>query len=82
MAAATENSIAEPAPPRGEASAGLVLFRSFEFEWLFPLVQGDGHDGLLGRNGSSELGLNSGEVVVRSIWTTRAGDTRRALGRF
>ena len=49
--AATENSIAESTPPRGQASAWLVLFRSFEFEWLFPQVQGDGHDGLLGRNG-------------------------------
>src|SRR5919109_4195491 len=27
--------------PRGEASAWLIFFRSFDFEWLFPLVQGD-----------------------------------------
>jgi hypothetical protein len=30
----------------------------------------------------AEVGLNWGEVSCGWIWTTRAGDTRRALGRF
>jgi hypothetical protein len=64
-----ENSIAEPAPPRGEGERVARPFPIFRIRMVISAGAGDEgycsqtrHDSLLGRNGSSEVGLNWDEV--------------------
>ena len=65
--AATENSIAEPAPAKGRGERVARPSPIFRIRMVISAGAGDEgycsqtrHDGLLGRNGSSEVGLKLG----------------------